>query len=273
MNWQGSYAATSTYQSGDVVGYKGGTYIAAMTVPANTPPPAPTFWATLSPPSITNRGNWQASVQYFQNDVVSYPANSQNLYIARSAPPVGDAPTDNAYWVQLDKDQSIQDQGWNQATIISASTAGISALFTAAGAVAAIGSAVVAGIATFKKNVVDGVAAAANAAQAAADVADAAARAAQDAANAANQLAQTAKDTADTAKNTADTAKNTADTAKDTADTAKNTADAAKATAEAAAAEAKAGALGAQNFTGFVEGKVQIIGEEVQNLSASGILG
>ena len=264
MNWQGSYAATSTYQSGDVVGYNGGTYIAAMTVPANTPPPAPTFWATLSPPSITNRGNWQASVQYFQNDVVSYPGNSQNLYIARSTPPLGDAPTDSAYWVQLDKDQSVQDQGWNQATIISASTAGINALFTAAGAVAAIGSAVVAGITAFRKNVVDGIAATANAAQAAAGVAQAAANAAQDAAGAAQRTANTANQVAQTAKSTADTAKNTADVAKNTADAASATAEA----AEAAAGEAKAAVRGAESFTGFVEGKVETIGAELRNLGA-----
>jgi hypothetical protein len=268
MNWLGPYVATATYQSGDVVAFGGGTYIATASVPANNPPPAPTYWATLSPPSITNRGSWQAAVQYYQNDVVSYPDNSQNLYIARSSPPVGDPPTDSVYWVQLEKDQSIQDQGWNLATIIGASTAGVSALFTSVGAAAAIGSLIVAAIATFKKNVVDTVAAAASAAQAAADVAKAAADVAGDAAGAAQRTANTANQLAQTAKSTADTAKNTADAAKNTADLAKATAEAAEAAVEAAEAAVR----GAENFTGYVQSEVENLGAEFKDLGGSASL-
>ena len=97
--WRGTYGATTSYNTADVVFYGGSSYLVVAKPPsAGVPPTNLTYWrliASKGAPGINWRGPWSNAVSYAIGDGVSYSGTS---YRAKATPPVGALPTNPTYW-------------------------------------------------------------------------------------------------------------------------------------------------------------------------------
>ena len=99
LEFENSYSAANTYQTGDLVTYGGYVYIAIQDqAPASphTPAPGSAWWNVLTT-GYNNRGEYSGATAYKTGDVVRYGGNTYEAILDTT----GNTPVDTGYWKLL----------------------------------------------------------------------------------------------------------------------------------------------------------------------------